>query len=104
MKVRCPGCQGVPKRWETKKAGPNQGKFFIKCAKPVNQQCLSFFEWEQYLHIIHPELVATVRYRYDPRGSDGDEMSYPRSPRSATDEPDYDHWREVPETNIPDRD
>ena len=82
-KVRCPGCGCVPKRWATRKAGPNLGRFFIKCAKLVNEQCVGFFEWEDTLHIKRPELIAKVRQGYDPRHADGDEMSYPRADETS---------------------
>ena len=118
-KIRCTGCDGETKRWQTKKAGPNQGKYFLKCAKPVNRECLAFFEWEEFLYLINRDSIQMVRFRYDPRGSDGDEMPVPRdqgttwttssasparTPFQDDDHWDHDHWRDIPESNIPDRD
>ncbi len=39
-------CGLQKKRIQTKKPGPNQGRYFYSCPKPMNQQCPNSFQWE----------------------------------------------------------
>lgn len=45
MSLIC-SCGLEKKRIQTKKAGPNQGRWFYSCPKPMNKQCENSFQWE----------------------------------------------------------
>lgn len=42
--VRCAHNE-IAKKVQTKKPGPNKGRYFYTCARPMNEQC-KFFQWE----------------------------------------------------------
>ncbi|XP_026463562.1 DNA topoisomerase 3-alpha-like [Ctenocephalides felis] len=44
--VLCSGCQELARKQTVKKEGPNKGRKFYVCPKPMEQQC-KFFEWEK---------------------------------------------------------
>ena len=89
----------------TKKAGPNYGRFFIKCEDRPNQQCRAFFEWDDTFHLLFPNarvLSSAADGHRLPHNNRDCEPTFDWNPCAASPD-DYGndpYMNDVPESNV----